>query len=423
MLSEVLRILGDWIRRIWTGQAPKDAGTPPRASPLASPREPGKPDDVRPSSPTPVDDPAKEAPAPGPSPRTARKTPPEPNSPTDSDQTAGGRVEDKEEDQSGDAAPGEPDVPARTREVHAPATPANVSQDEGNSTEATGDTDEGRDPARPPRKIRGRRSGSSTAAPPPAADRTGRGAKKPVRRRHRPELICRQPPGAAPWEIVLTTDEDPPPDAVEQSGKPLETVNRGEWRLSRFTGQISVSFRDGDSIDVPLFNRRPMIFKLSNDWTGDGRQVRAMTKGHFIVIAPCERMRERDRHQFGEPEGCSDTRFAAHFFFRDGSESDEDTGSLAGHKVALTASGFELDGDSLFDDSGEGTSSSASHRCSRLRKASSGPVSARSGRTAGPRSSSQPRQSLPTCWPAVRDACSSASTMRRACSTAVNSAT
>ena len=153
---------------------------------------------------------------------------------------------------------------------------------------------------------------------------------------------------------MLTADEASLPDAVQQNGKPLETVNRGEWRLSRFTGQISVSFRDGDSIDVPLFNRRPMIFKLSNDWTGDGRQVRAMTKGHFIVIAPCERMRERDRHQFGEPEGCSDTRFAAHFFFRDGSESDEDTGSLAGHKVALTASGFELDGDSLFDDSGEG---------------------------------------------------------------------
>lgn len=152
----------------------------------------------------------------------------------------------------------------------------------------------------------------------------------------------------------MTADEDPPPDAVEQSGKPLETVNRGEWRLSRFTGQVSVSFRDGDSIDIPLFNRRPMIFKLSNDWTGDGRQIRAMTKGHFIVIAPCEWMRERERHESGEPERCSDTRFAAHFFFRDGNEPDEDSGGFAGHEVALTASGFELDGDSLFDDSREG---------------------------------------------------------------------
>ena len=236
--------------------------------------------------------------------------------------------------------------------------------------------DTGHDPVRPPRRIRGRRSEPSVPATPRTTDRTASGAKRQVRGSHRPELICRQPPGAAPWEIVLTADEKRPPDTVEQDGKPVKTVNRGEWRLSTFTGKISLSFSNGDASDVPLFDRHPMIFKLGNDWTGDGRQVRAMTKGHFIVIAPREWTREEEGHAFGEPEGCSDRRFAAHFFFRDGSESDEDSGGFRGHEIALTASGFDLDGHSLFDDSGEGD---LFIREPPLLKASSGVVWARVG--------------------------------------------
>ncbi len=151
----------------------------------------------------------------------------------------------------------------------------------------------------------------------------------------------------------MTTDEERLPDAAQQNGKPLETVNQGEWRLSTFAGEISVSFGNGDSIDVPLFNQKsPMIFKLSDDWTGDGHRVRAMTKGHFILIAPEGWAREG--HVPVAPEACSDTGFKAHFFFRDGSESEAETGGFPEHEIALTASGFELHGQSIFDDSEDG---------------------------------------------------------------------
>ena len=173
-----------------------------------------------------------------------------------------------------------------------------------------------------------------------------------MRGRHRPELICRQPPGAAPWEIVLTADEDPSPDAVEQNGKPLKMITRGDWRLSTFGGELAISFGNGDSIDVPLFDGSPLIFKLSNDWTGDGRRVWTLTRGHFIVIAPSEWTREG--HVPVAPEVCTDSNFIAHFFFRDGNEPREEVGGFVGHEIVTSGAGLDLTGERVFDDSCEG---------------------------------------------------------------------
>lgn len=150
----------------------------------------------------------------------------------------------------------------------------------------------------------------------------------------------------------MTADQERLPDAVQQDGEPLETVDRREWRVSMFAGRISVSFGNGDSIDVPLFDQKsPLIFKLGNDWTGDGRRVRAMTKGHFILVVPRDSVREG--HEPVAPEACSDSGFMAHFFFRDRSESNEETSGFSRHEIPMET-GFELQGKRAFDDSEEG---------------------------------------------------------------------
>ena len=49
-----------------------------------------------------------------------------------------------------------------------------------------------------------------------------------------------------------------------------------------------------------------------------------------------------------------DTSFRAHYFFRDGSESEEGIGGFRECDVASTTSGFELAGGRVFDDSEDG---------------------------------------------------------------------
>ena len=164
-------------------------------------------------------------------------------------------------------------------------------------------------------------------------------------------LICRQCPDSLRWEVALSADDESGIEAVEQNGEPLESVN-GEWPLSSFAGCLSIEFADRQPAEIALFSGDPLVFKLSRDWKGYGRRIRRVTKGHFILIAPTEWPREG--HVPVEPAGCMDSAFTAHYFFRGGSESADGIGGFAGHPVALGASGFELTGESIFDDSEEG---------------------------------------------------------------------
>ena len=165
----------------------------------------------------------------------------------------------------------------------------------------------------------------------------------------RPELICRK--ASWRWEVVLAAADECKIKEVRLNGESLKMVN-SECCLSSLTGNLSIFYEDGEPDQLQLFNGTPLIFKLNKDWTGDGRRVPRLTKGHFIVIAPVEQV--RCGHVQVEPDGCSDTAFIAHYFFRDGSESTEEIGGFSGCEIDSSAPGFELRGKRVFDDSEQG---------------------------------------------------------------------
>ena len=209
--------------------------------------------------------------------------------------------------------------------------------------------EEGQKPEpRPPRSIPGRRNDPTRTKP--GVDGESGGNPTRPKSRLRPELICRMPPGSLQWDVILSTDGESRIAAVKQNDEPLRLGNGG-WLLRSFAGRLSIDL-EGLPIPVSLFDKSPLIFKLKNNWTGDGRKVPRLTKGHFIVIAPVEWCRWG--HVPVEPDGCSDSAFMAHYFFRDGSESIEQLGGFSGHEIESGAPGFELIGKHVFDDSEEG---------------------------------------------------------------------
>jgi len=111
--------------------------------------------------------------------------------------------------------------------------------------------------------------------------------------------------------------------------------------------------RDGSEHDVRLFEGGPLIFKLQNNWSGEGRRVSRFTSGHFIVIAPREW--ERMGHVPVEPAGCADPAFQAHYFHCDATTaSDNDARYFREWNDVLTTMGIELKGKCIFDDSDDG---------------------------------------------------------------------
>ena len=134
---------------------------------------------------------------------------------------------------------------------------------------------------------------------------------------------------------------------VHRDGEPLEMVNN-QCRLSSLTGRLTVVLEDGRKHELALFDGKPLIFKLQNKWTGEGRKTGGITKGHFLVIAPNEW--ERTGHIPVDPEGCSDKGYTAHFFYRNGTEPTEKIGGFRERAVPTTTSGFELKGERIFDD-------------------------------------------------------------------------
>ena len=138
---------------------------------------------------------------------------------------------------------------------------------------------------------------------------------------------------------------------MTQNGEELAKVN-GEWPLESFSGSLSVAVKDGTSIVVPLVDDSPLVFKLERRWSEIGRNVRRMTRGRFLLVAPCSWT--RTGHTGVAQEACSDSGFRAHFLVRNGNESAEELGGFEGHELALSGSGFELTGRRIFDDSEEG---------------------------------------------------------------------
>ena len=160
-----------------------------------------------------------------------------------------------------------------------------------------------------------------------------------------PELVCRKVPALGLWEIALSVSDESRIAKVKHDGKLLD-IGDGECCLPSFVGRLSFVFEDDKQNDLPLFDNKPMIFKLLTSWSGDGRRVSGITNGYFIVIAPNDW--KRTGHVPVEPENCRDANFSAHYFFRD---DGEDVGGFQEYKIPLSKSGLELTGERLFDDS------------------------------------------------------------------------
>ena len=161
-------------------------------------------------------------------------------------------------------------------------------------------------------------------------------------------MICRR--ATDDWQVLLCSEETGTVSEVRYGRKAL-THGPGEtWCLSRLSGELEIIFKEGKTNVLPLFKEgTPLIFKFHKNWTGDGRRVKNVTKGRFIVIAPAEWTRTGDVPVM--PEDCSDPNFLAHFFYRE--QEIDDPGAFEEYTVTATP-GIELQGNRVFDNSEQG---------------------------------------------------------------------
>ena len=188
--------------------------------------------------------------------------------------------------------------------------------------------------------------------------RNRRSGHSQVKRRQspssRPELVCREIPGSrGDWEVVLSVDEQCPVEEVRFNDELLDG-NAGQYHLPSLEGSLTIRFPDGqEPYDIPLFSEgSPLIFKLSKNWKGEGRSIKQITKGHFIVIAPKQWRRKGNAPV--ESGGCAnDEKFQAHYCYQDEAD-DENAGCRFDEWNASPAQGIKLTGRHIFDDSDEG---------------------------------------------------------------------
>ena len=241
-------------------------------------------------------------------------------------------------------------------------TPEAVTRDPSSDQQSSSGEEEGAGDKKPPRNEDPSDTESKGGQEPPdISGRRGksspnRGSETPARPEPlpespsaRPELICRQPVGSWAWEVALLIDDERQAKEVRHNGTPLR-ADRGVYHLASYRGALSVSFEDGGEHQLPLFDGKPLIFKMRDKWHGDGRRVALMTKGHFVVIVP--NAWERTGYEPVEPENCADPGFTAHFFYR--GEDEADFGGFRGHDIPLSDSGLKLTGRKIFDDSRDG---------------------------------------------------------------------
>lgn len=158
-------------------------------------------------------------------------------------------------------------------------------------------------------------------------------------------IICRKRAGR--WEIAIV----PGPGVFIRGAVNgnSDKVN-GEFCPAVFRSVVSVGDSAGGREQrVAMFADEAMVFRLGTDWQGEGRKVRGVGTGHFIVIAPATWTRVGDAPV--EPEICVDGSFRAHYFFRDRGDPGTVKGFAEG---GVTTSVIELVGERVFDASDQG---------------------------------------------------------------------
>ena len=168
----------------------------------------------------------------------------------------------------------------------------------------------------------------------------------------RPELVCRKRSGTWQWEVLLSANDECNITSVRHHDQHLNAVG-DEYSLASLTGCLSVEYKDRAPDQMPLFDGSPMIFRSGNHWRGDARKVCGIASGHYIVIAPKEWVRRGLTPV--EREVCTVAEFMAHFFYIKRDEPSADIGGFDDYDGVLTQSGFGLTGESVFDESEDGT--------------------------------------------------------------------
>lgn len=139
--------------------------------------------------------------------------------------------------------------------------------------------------------------------------------------------------------VVVRGDEE------DQSARPTE-----EFGPSAFRSVVLIEDDVGGQVErVPLYADEPMVFRLRNDWQGEGRKVGGVGVGHFIAIVPAEWTRLGDAPV--DPESCVDGGFRAHYFFGERGDRQAVEGFV---EHAVSSSVIDLVGKRVFDESDQG---------------------------------------------------------------------
>lgn len=164
----------------------------------------------------------------------------------------------------------------------------------------------------------------------------------------KPKLICRETCSHSQWQILLVLPQSENTD-VSQEDSELSRNNSGEYPLSYFTKEITWS-QNGGNETIKLFDGAyPLIFKLHKKWKDDGRKVKEIFDGYYVVFVPQEWQREG--HVPIEPSRCSDNTFSAHYFCSDGTDEPGGFNECASF---FSQKRFSLEDRTIADDSDHG---------------------------------------------------------------------
>lgn len=160
----------------------------------------------------------------------------------------------------------------------------------------------------------------------------------------RARVVCRKTAGR--WELAVVPGPGVAVPGVADGQGGRAAV---EFRATQFGKSVVIEdMAGGPAEELPLFAGEPLVFRLGNDWQGDGRKVGGVGIGHFVAIAPTAWTRLGDVPV--EPEPCVDEGFRAHYFHR--GRDDRPVDGFAEHRVSSSV--IDLVGERVFDASDQG---------------------------------------------------------------------
>jgi len=147
------------------------------------------------------------------------------------------------------------------------------------------------------------------------------GRQKPKQesmRAPKPDIICwrRQ----TEWVLGIEIPDEygsPSELTVVQDGMALERVSYCEeiWRLEKVSGKVTVVGQEGVPSEVMLGEEPYLVFKLSGSDLNQGRHVKSISDGWYLVVVPKDWERHKDSGPPPvEPEYVATEGFRAHFF-------------------------------------------------------------------------------------------------------------